>query len=60
MPLLGHTHLCVYVQGFTYPRDVAYPIGGAESPRYVVLEVHYNNPAEVSGELRLIFLYIIL
>lgn len=39
------------MQGFTYPQDVAYPIGGEGTPQYVVLEVHYNNPTEVSGEL---------
>lgn len=43
---------------FTYPKDVAYPIGGEGTPRYVVLEVHYDNPAEDSGEL--LYLHIII
>ena len=51
--LLTRTYCFVifHVQEFIYPQDVAYPIGGEGTPRYVVLEVHYNNPAEVSGEL---------
>lgn len=47
----NHNIMLLCMQGFTYPQDVAYPIGGEGTPRYVVLEMHYNNPAEVSGEL---------
>ena len=28
---------------------MAYPIGGEENAQYVILEMHYDNPAEVSG-----------
>ena len=37
------------MQDFLYPEDVAYPIGGEGNPHYIILEMHYDNPAEVSG-----------
>ena len=37
------------LQEFVYPEDVAYPIGGEGNPQYVILEMHYDNPAEISG-----------
>ena len=33
-----------------YPNDVAYPIGGEGKSEYVILEIHYDNPNEDSGE----------
>ena len=50
-----HTSVCGYVlialmlQDFVYPQDVAYPIGGRGNPQYVILEMHYDNPNEDSG-----------
>ncbi|XP_054721644.1 dopamine beta-hydroxylase-like [Uloborus diversus] len=29
---------------FTYPEEAGLPIGGSDFSRYVMLEVHYNNP----------------
>ena len=36
-------------QDFVYPNGVAYPIGGAGQERYVVIEMHYDNPSLQSG-----------
>ena len=36
-------------QEFVFPDDVAYPIGGEDSPQYLVMELHYDNPLEISG-----------
>ncbi|KAG6444520.1 hypothetical protein O3G_MSEX003409 [Manduca sexta] len=29
---------------FTYPKEAGLPLGGPEANKYVMLEVHYNNP----------------
>ncbi|CAL1263625.1 unnamed protein product [Larinioides sclopetarius] len=34
---------------FTYPEEAGLPIGGPEFSRYVMLEVHYNNPELKEG-----------
>ncbi|GFX62343.1 tyramine beta-hydroxylase [Trichonephila clavipes] len=34
---------------FTYPEEAGLPIGGPEFSRYVMLEVHYNNPELKDG-----------
>ncbi|GBL79541.1 Dopamine beta-hydroxylase [Araneus ventricosus] len=34
---------------FTYPEEAGLPIGGPEFSRYVMLEVHYNNPTLREG-----------
>uniref|UniRef100_A0A1X7UJB8 DOMON domain-containing protein n=1 Tax=Amphimedon queenslandica TaxID=400682 RepID=A0A1X7UJB8_AMPQE len=34
---------------FTFPSNIAYPIGGAKSPHYAVIQLHYNNPDHISG-----------
>ena len=39
-----------YLQDFIYPENVAYPLGGPDTPRYVVIEIHYDNPMQHSGE----------
>lgn len=36
------------LQDFVFPDGVAYPIGGPVAQKYVVLEVHYDNP-ELKG-----------
>ena len=33
----------------SYPAEAGAPIGGPASSRYVMLEVHYNNPDRISG-----------
>ena len=32
------------MQDFSYPEDVAFPIGGPGTPEYMVIEMHYDNP----------------
>ena len=39
------------LQDFIYPENVAYPIGGPGSARYLVMEMHYDNPDMDSGML---------
>jgi len=34
---------------FVYPENVAYPIGGPGSARFLVVQLHYNNPELQSG-----------
>ena len=36
-------------QDFYYPENVAYPIGGPGDPGLVLLQMHYDNPQQVSG-----------
>jgi len=36
--------LPTYLQAFTFPNDVGFPIGGRHSPEYILLETHYDNP----------------
>ena len=38
------------IQDFIYPDNVAYPLGGAGNPRFVVIEMHYDNPNQRSGK----------
>ncbi|XP_069788258.1 dopamine beta-hydroxylase isoform X2 [Narcine bancroftii] len=39
------------VMAFYYPKDVGLLIGGANSSKYLRLEVHYHNPLKLSGRL---------
>ena len=32
-----------------FPENVALPIGGPGTDRYLVIEMHYNNPNMLSG-----------
>ncbi|XP_074654945.1 dopamine beta-hydroxylase-like isoform X2 [Tubulanus polymorphus] len=34
-----------------YPENVGVPIGGDEMSRYVVVQVHFNNPDRVAGQI---------
>ena len=36
-------------QAFYYPEHVGFPIGKADSPKVVILEIHYDNPNNVEG-----------
>ena len=38
------------VQDFVYPDNVSYPIGGSDAHRFVVMQIHYDNPMMRSGE----------
>ena len=44
---------CIHyvLQDFIYPENVAYPIGGPGSARFLVMEMHYDNPDMRSGML---------
>ena len=44
---------CTYclLQDFVYPENVAYPIGGPGNARFLVMEMHYDNPDMNSGML---------
>ena len=44
-------HCTCVLQDFIYPENVAYPIGGPGSARYLVMEMHYDNPNMTSGML---------
>ena len=35
---------CSLLQDFIYPENVAYPIGGPGAARFLVMEMHYDNP----------------
>ena len=39
----------VQLQGFSYPKGVAYKTGGPGSFQYVLLEIHYDNPNLAQG-----------
>ena len=36
-------------QAFYYPPKAGYPIGTSDSPRTLLLELHYDNPDEIEG-----------
>ncbi len=38
-----------YLQDFVFPPEVALPIGGENSRRYIVIEMHYDNPDLQTG-----------
>ena len=33
-----------------YPKHAGFPLGEIDSPKYVVLETHYDNPLAISGK----------
>lgn len=35
---------------FTYPKEAGLPLGGPKTNKYVMLEVHYNNPEMKQGK----------
>ena len=43
----------IVLQEFIYPENVAYPVGGPGNPRYVVIEMHYDNPNQNSGNSKI-------
>jgi len=34
----------------SYPAEAGVPVGGPRFSRYVMLEVHYNNPDRIAGK----------
>jgi len=36
---------------FYFPEDAGLPIGRADSPRLLILEIHYDNPENKQGTL---------
>lgn len=45
---------------FTYPDEAGLPLGGPMANKYVMLEVHYNNPEMKNGKYKYTcYLYII-
>ena len=38
------------LQSFYYPDHVGLKIGTDDTPRYVVMETHYDNPLQRAGE----------
>jgi len=39
----------LFLQTIYYPTHAGFPLGEAESPKYIVVETHYDNPLENSG-----------
>ena len=39
------------LQDFVYPKTVAYPVGGPGNARFLVMEIHYDNPESHRGKL---------
>lgn len=35
---------------FVYPKEAGLPFGGPAANKYVMLEVHYNNPEMLDGK----------
>ena len=38
------------MQAFNFPVDVSFSFGGSGSPRYLVNQIHYDNPDGVVGK----------
>ena len=45
-----HVMSVLILQDFVYPEDVSFSIGGPDSSKYMVIEMHYDNPVGVSGK----------
>ena len=41
--------LYLFKKAFNYPEHVGFAIGKADSPKVVVLEIHYDNPQNLEG-----------
>ena len=41
--------LYLFKKAFNYPEHVGFAIGKADSPKVVVLEIHYDNPRNLEG-----------
>ncbi len=50
MPLSTNVENLLY-KDFYYPEHAGFPIGKADSPKVVILEIHYDNPENKKGTL---------
>ena len=39
----------ILLQDYTFPEEVAFPLGGNDRPFKIMLEVHYDNPGMVNN-----------
>lgn len=46
-----------FSQDFVFPEDVSFSIGGPDTSKYMVIEMHYDNPVGVQGTYVLQRLY---
>lgn len=44
---------------FTYPKEAGLPLGGRKANKYVMLEVHYNNPELKNGNTNSMFKHVL-
>ena len=46
-----YIHINIYFikQAFYYPPKAGYPVGTSDSPRTLLLELHYDNPKSIEG-----------
>ena len=42
-----------YIKKFVYPENVALPIGGDRNDKYLLIEIHYDNPGMETGNGRM-------
>ena len=42
-------HYFYIIKKFVYPENVALPIGGERNDKYLLIEIHYDNPRMESG-----------
>ena len=53
------TGFLLLLQNFTFPEHVGFPLGEKDSPGYMLLEMHYDNPKEESGKDRSLLIFLI-
>ena len=46
---IPYLHFVSFKKAFNYPEHVGFAIGQADSPKVVVLEIHYDNPRNLEG-----------
>ena len=46
---VDHVHDIISSQDLVYPEDVSFSIGGPDTSKYMVIEMHYDNPVGVQG-----------
>ena len=44
------------MQAFNFPADVSFSFGGPGNPRYLVNQLHYDNPDGVTGRSNFVIL----
>lgn len=43
--------LILYLQAFTYPEGIAFPLGGNGVEQFSMIEMHYDNPGNTEGTI---------